>query len=423
MPAWHKGTALAWRARPFGASRFESWCGRFSMKKQKHELLAPAGDFPSLIAAVKSGADAVYFGLQEFNMRDSAKNFKLQDLKKINKITGKNIKRYLTLNTIIYDNEIKKIESIIKKVKPYIDAIICWDLSVIKLCKKHKIPFHISTQASVSNSKAAEFYKKLGAERINLARELNLKQIKKISKILPVEIFIHGAMCVSISGRCFTSQFLQNKSANRGQCTHPCRREYTIKDSENHELKLENNKVISAKDLCTLPFIEKLKKANISAFKIEGRNRNAEYVNTVTKIYRKALDKKLTKKETQSSLKELKKVYNRGFSSGFYLKLPTSDDFSESENGEAKEKKLFVGRIEKYWNKIKVAQVKILTGKLKINNEIYIKGNTTGIIRAKIKSMEINKKQVKEAKKPQDIAIQLPKCRKGDEVYLISKKQ
>lgn len=402
--------------------------------KKKPELLAPAGDFPSLIAAIESGADAVYLGIQEFNMRDSAKNFRISDLKKINTLCktkgkkNKNIKIYLTLNTIIYDSEIKRIESIIKKIskQKLIDAVICWDLSVIQLCKKYNLPFFISTQASVSNSKAAKFYKDLGAKRIVLARELNLKQIKKISKSagIDVECFVHGALCVSISGRCFTSQFLHNKSANRGQCLHPCRREYRIIDEENNELRLQNNKVMSAKDLCTLPFIEKLKKANISSFKIEGRNRNAEYVKTVVSVYRKAIDNRLTKAQQEEALTELKKVYNKGFSSGFYLGSPTADDFSKIENSAAVEKKQIIGKVEKYWKKINVAAVKIFTKKIKIGDEIYIRGKYTGMQKIKVSEMEINHKKVKQAKKGQAVGIKLSKaikCRKGDEVFLIEK--
>jgi len=389
---------------------------------RKIELMAPVGSFPSLHAAIKSGADAVYLGLKEFNMRDSAKNFTVKELDKINSICKENkVKLYLTLNTIIYDNEIKKIEEIIKKVKNKVDAVICWDISVINLCIKHKIPFHVSTQASVSNTETAKFYKKLGAERINLARELNLKDIKKISKIIKVEIFGHGAMCVSISGRCFTSQFLQNRSANRGQCTHPCRRAYKIIDPDGYELKLDNNRVMSAKDLCVLPFIEQIKKSGISALKIEGRNRSPEYVAVVTSVYRKALDKKMTEEDIEESMKKLKKVYNRGFSSGFYLGFPTNGDFTKSDSGEAKEKKLIIGRIENYWKKIGVAHVKIHAIGLKIGDEIYIKGNTTGLIRVRIKSMEINNKKVEKAGKG-DVGIKLPLCRKGDEVYLIVKK-
>ena len=185
----------------------------YSLSRSRSELMAPAGDFPMLSAAVNAGADAVYFGLNAFSMRAAAKNFTIADLNLIEQICKpKKVKRYLTLNTIVYNHELKDIEEIIKQVKNKIDAIICWDFSVIQLCKKYKVPFFISTQASVSNVESAEFYKKLGAKRIVLARELNLRQIKEISKIkgLEIECFVHGAMCVSVSGRCFTSQFLFN---------------------------------------------------------------------------------------------------------------------------------------------------------------------------------------------------------------------
>ncbi len=394
--------------------------------KNKIELLAPAGDFECLTAAINAGADAVYFGLKEFNMRQRAKNFNLTDLKKIKeiceKVKTKKIKRYLTLNTIIYDNELKKVENIIKKSKPFVDAIICSDFSVINLCRKYKVSFHISTQMSVSNVKTAEFFKKLGAERVILARELNLNQIKKISKFISTEIFIHGAMCLAVSGRCLTSQFLFNQSANRGLCIHPCRRYYQVKDNEGNELRLDNNYIFSAKDLCTLSFIEKLKKSGATAFKIEGRNKEPEYIYTVTKIYRKAIDKKLTKKELENSLEELNKVYNKGFSSGFYLKSPTSDDFSRAENSSAKESKQFIGKIYHYYDKIQVGLLKLNTGKLKIGDEIYIIGKTSGVIRHKIESMETQNKQISEAIKGDNIGIRLPKCRKGDEVYKIVKK-
>ena len=388
------------------------------MKTKKPELLAPVGDFRSLAAAIKAKADAIYLGLKEFNMRDSARNFSLADLEKVKKICKENkIKIYLTLNTIIYDNELERIEKVIKKIKNKVDAVICWDLSIIELCKKYKIPFHISTQASISNSKAANFYKKLGAERVILARELNIKQIKEISKILPVEIFIHGAMCVSVSGRCFASQFLHCKSANRGQCRHPCRKSYTITDDEGNQLKLKNNTVMSAKDLCTLPFIEKLKKV-ASAFKIEGRNREPEYVYTTVSVYRKALDKKLSKKELEESMEELTKVYNREFSSGFYLKSPTSDDFTKSENSSASKTKKYIGKIKHYWKNLGVAAVKIEAGKLKLGDEILILGPTT-FEKTTIKSMQSEHKPINEAEKGQTIAIKSPLCRENDELYLI----
>lgn len=391
----------------------------------KYELLAPVGNFAMLHSALEAGADAIYFGLQEFNMRDSAKNFHIKDLKKIRKICNnypQKPKMYLTLNTIIYDKELKKIERIIKNIKGKIDAIICWDFSIINLCKKYKIPFHVSTQASVSNSDSAKFFKKLGAERIVLARELNFKQIKKISKILPIECFAHGAMCVSISGRCFTSQFIHNLSANRGKCAHPCRREWTIKDDGGNELKLSSNRVMSAKDLCTLPFIERMKKAGIKSFKIEGRNRSPEYVSKVVSVYRKALDKKLSKKEISELLNELKKVYNRGLSSGFYLRPPTPEDFSCSENGEQTESKVFIGKVEKYWPKAQAASVKISNSGLKTKEEVYIISKNAPIKRTKIESIESGGKKTYEAKKGESVGIHLPRCSKGDEIYLIKKK-
>ena len=352
--------------------------------KNKFELLAPAGDFPMLVAAINAGADAVYFGLQEFSMRAGAKNFTLKDLPKIKQVCSeKKIKMYLTINTIIYDNELSKVEKIIKSTKNYVDAVICWDFAVIQLCKKHKIPFFISTQASVANKETAKFYKKLGAKRIVLASELNLKQIKEISKIIPVECFCHVAMCVSISGRCFTSQFLFNKSANRGECLHPCRRSYDvflIRDKqEGYKLKLENDKVMSAKDLCTLPFLEEMKKAGITGFKIEGRNRDPRYVDVVTRVYRNALDKKLTKEEIKQELEILKTIYNKEFSSGFYLGLPTSDDFAKIEHSASKEKKHFVGKITNYYSQIQVATIKLVS-QLKIGDKIIVIGPSTGII-------------------------------------------
>lgn len=392
---------------------------------KKLELLAPAGNFAMLVSAVNAGADAVYFGLQKYGMRANAKNFTINDLKKMRAIcnsSSRKTKRYLTLNTIIYDEELENIEKTIKAVKGKVDAIICWDLSIVELCKKYKVPFFISTQASVANSSTAKFYKKLGAKRIILARELNLKQIKKISKILPVECFCHGAMCVAVSGRCFTSQFLFNKSANRGECIHPCRRSYIVKDKqEGYELEIDNDKILSAKDLCTLPFIEQMKKAGITSFKIEGRNRDARYVDAVVRIYRKALDKKLTKKEIEESLEELKKVYNKGFSSGFYLGLPTPEDFARVEHSNATHKKVFIGKVTHYFPQAEVAAIK-LVDKINIGEEICVVGNTTGTVTSKINSIEIKNKKVSSAKKGDEIGIKISLVRKGDEVYKIIKK-
>jgi len=328
----------------------------------------------------------------------------------------------LTLNTIIYNNELKNIEKIIKKIKDKVDAVICWDLSVIELCKKYRIPFIISTQASIANKEAALFYKKLGAKRVVLARELNLKQIKEISKLVEVECFCHGAMCVSESGRCFTSQFLFNKSANRGECLQPCRRSYIIKDEEGNELKLENNKVMSAKDLCTLPFIKQMKKSGITCFKIEGRNRDARYVDKTVRIYKKALEKNLNEQEIKEGLEELEKVYNRGFSSGFYLKLPTSDDFASKENNLSKETKTYVGKVLHYYNKINVAAVRLFSD-LKLNDKIIVIGKETGIVETIVESMQMKGKSIQIGKKNQEIGIKIKSILKNnDEIYKIIKK-
>ena len=395
---------------------------RKTKKDNKYELLAPAGGFSQLVAAVKAGADAVYFGLKDFSMRVNAKNFELKDLKKINEICGKKVKKYLTMNIIIYDDELKKIDRVMEKIKGKVNAIICWDLSVIRLCKKHKIPFHISTQASIANSEAAQFYKDLGAERIVLARELSLKQIKSIHKNVDIDIeaFCHGAMCVAISGRCFMSQDLYGRSANRGMCTQVCRRSYELTDSEGRKLKLEGNTVMSAKDLCTLPFIEELKKAGITSFKIEGRSRDPRYVDMVVRTYRKALDKKLTPEEIESSLEDLNSVYTKGLSSGFYKGVPTNDDFSNVEHSIATKKKSFVGKIIHYYSKASVGEVLIQSSNLKIGDSVSVIGNTTGIENFNIESMEIDGKKIKHTKKGDIVGIQFPvRVRKNDEVYVV----
>ncbi len=397
-------------------------------ENNKFELMAPVGDFPTLTSACKAGADAVYFGISNFSMRTGKKNFKISELGKIRKICNsypRKPKMYLTLNTIIYDNEINKLEKTIKNIKGKIDAVICWDFAVISLCKKYKIPFFISTQSSVSNTKAAEFYKNLGARRIVLARELNLQQIKRIGKIenLEIEVFVHGAMCVSLSGRCFTSQFLFNKSGNRGECLHPCRRTYTVKDDEKgYELKLNKNTVMSAKDLCVLPFMEKLKKMNIKSFKIEGRNRDPRYVETVVGVYRKALDINLGKEEVKRYMKELKSVYNREFSTGFYLGKPMPEDFARVENSAATTYREFLGKVTYFYPKISVALVR-LANKLEKGERIVFIGEKTGAEETEVGEMEIDKKKTVKAEKGSEVGIKIGfKAKKGDEVYKIKER-
>ncbi len=392
---------------------------------KKFELMAPAGNFSSLKTALNAGADSVYFGLPYFSMRSGKNNFKISDLKKIKKIIDSyKAKAYLTLNTIVYDSELKKLEEIVKKAKGNIDAIICWDMAVINLCKKYKVPFFISTQASIANKESLNFYQKLGAKRVVLARELNLKQIKKI--IIPgmdIEVFVHGAMCVSISGRCFISQFLFNKSANRGECFHPCRRSYIVKEEKyNNQLKIENNKVMSAKDLCILPFIEELKKIGVKAFKIEGRNRDERYIDRTVRVYKKALEKKLKREEVIELMKELESVYNRGFSSGFYLGKPTPKDFSEVENSASNVYREFLGKVLHYYPKAGALTIK-LSNRVKKGDEIIIIDDE-GIKEIKIEEMEIEKKRVSSGKKGDLLGINVPfKVSKGVEIYKLKKRK
>jgi len=389
--------------------------------KPKYELMAPAGNFPMLVAAVKAGADAIYFGLNDFSMRASARNFSIADLEEMRAVcdsSERKPKLYLTLNTIIYDEEIESLEQIIEQIKGKVDAVICWDHAVMLQCKKQGIPFFISTQASVANTMAAEYYKELGAQRVVLARELNLEQIQKISKVIDVECFIHGAMCVAISGRCFMSQFSFDRSANRGECNQNCRRSYTVTNDAGNELKVENSRIMSAKDLCTLPFIEKMKEAGVISLKIEGRGRDSRYVDVVTTIYRKALDGALSTDEIQNGIKELEKVFHRQFSSGFYLGQPSIHDFSTTENSAATEVKVGLGKIINYYSKNQVASIK-LTADLAIGDKIAVIGHKTGIVTTIVSSMEIENNAIEQAQKGIEVGVMIPGVRKNDDVYKI----
>lgn len=396
--------------------------------KKKIELMAPVGNFVMLIAACNAGADAVYFGVSDFTMRVGKRNFKISDLNKIKKICDsypRKPKMYLVLNTIVYDEELKKLESLIKKIKGKVDAVICWDLAVIELCKKHKVTFFISTQASVANTLSAEFYKKLGAKRIVLARELNLKQIKKITKIkgIEIEVFIHGAMCVSISGRCLVSQFLNNKSANRGECFQPCRRSYTVRENKyGKELEVENNMIFSAKDLCTLSFIEEIKKSGVNSFKIEGRNRDPRYIECVVRIYREAIDNKLNEKRIRELMLELNDVYNKGFSSGFYLGKPLSSDFATVENSASSVFKEFIGKTIHFYPKVGTVAISLVND-LKEGDDIVFISDKIGSKQLKVSEIQFENKRISKAKKGQKIAIKsIFNIPKNSEVYKLKRK-
>lgn len=401
------------------------------MKKEinRPELLAPAGNWTMLTTAVNNGANAVYLGVENLNMRAKSKNFKVDELSEIVSFCAtNNVDVHLTVNTIVYENELDELDLLIKTAKESgVKYVIGWDMAVINACKKYEIPFCISTQASISNSGAAKFYKDLGADRIVLARELSLEQIKDIKQKVDIEIetFIHGAMCVAVSGRCFMSHELFNKSANRGECIQPCRREYEVIDTDSgNKLILGSDYIMSPKDLNTLEFIDQLIEAGIDSFKIEGRKRSPEYAAKVISTYRKAIDLyfegNLTKEVKIKMIEELGEVYNRGFSHGFYFDEPGADDFAEEYGSVATTKKVYAGKVINYYSKNQIVHVKLEAENLALGDKIYIMGNSSGLIELELKSLMKDEKEILEAVKGDEITFKCSsKVRPRDQVYKV----
>lgn len=399
------------------------------LKKKKVEIVSPASNWPMLVTAVENGASSVYMGIKEFNLRISAPNFSLRELRKVvNYCHQKQVKAYLALNTIIYDRELKQIKKILTKAKEYqVDAIICWDHLVISEALDLGLNVHLSTQACISNSQAAIFYKKIGVKRIVLARELNLKQIAAIKKKVAIEIecFIHGAMCLSLSGRCILSQYLFNRSANRGDCLQPCRRKYRCLDKEEpFEIEVGDRYILSPKDLCTIDILDKIIKSGLDAVKIEGRTKSPEYVKVITQCYREAIDAYYQQKYDQKLIdrlfKKLQTVYNRGFSKGFYLGLPSRNDMATTEGSLSSKKKKYVGKVINYYKKAKVAKIVIEDHTISLGDEILIIGNKTGVKDFIINSMEINHQKISKTEKGSCVGIFLPgPVRCNDKVYIL----
>ncbi|MCG2712750.1 MAG: U32 family peptidase [Candidatus Omnitrophica bacterium] len=402
---------------------------------KKPELVAPAGDWAGLVTAVDSGADSVYFGVKGLNMRNLAGNFDALELKKIMGFLAKRKKQgYLALNVIIMEHELKKVESILIKAKQaQVNGIILWDLAVMSAAKKLNLPIHLSTQASVSNSAALESFVRLGAKRVVLARECPLFDIRKIIRIKKekkincrIEAFIHGAMCISISGRCFLSSYSSGKSANRGECLQYCRREFSIKDlDEEGDYILGKEYALSAKDLCSIDFIDQLIEAGIDAFKIEGRRRAPEYVKVVTAVYRRAIDAYF-EGELTSSLKtmlkgQLQRVFNRGFSNGFYFGVPQN---ASSDKLESTYEKVFLGEVVKFFKKISVAEIRLQNRPLRKGQEILFIGKSTPASFAVAQELQQKHEFVSSIKKGELAGIKLPFIVKPkDKVFLWRKKQ
>ena len=410
------------------------------------ELLAPAGNFISLASALKNGADAVYIGLEEMNMRINASNFSLEDIKKASEMTKEyGAKLYVCTNTIMKDKDIEILKEQLPYIKEYgADGIILSDISLIDLAIENGLEAHMSVQENTTNFYALKALEKLGVKRAILSRELSLEEIKEITRKLKetdssieTEVFIHGAMCMAISGRCFLSYGLYGRSANCGDCLQPCRKEWKLifeedenddvinfSDCDDESFIISNSyddsyrtNFFSPKDMALIEHIGELIEAGIDSFKIEGRARSPDYVATAVKVYREAID--LYQRDPENYqynpewMEELMKVFNRGYDTGFYFNVP----HEISENNQSRFIKKDIGKVVNYYNKIKVAELKIWDD-LAIGDEIMIQGPTTGSITHVIDSMQIDGEAIEKAEKGSNVAIAIDeKLRESDFVY------
>ena len=398
------------------------------MRREDIEIMAPAGSYESLQAAIQAGAGSVYFGAENLNMRSkSSFNFTLNDLQTIVEHCRKHhIKTYLTLNTVLYNEDLKEMRSIINTAKDSgITAIIASDIAAIQYARSVGMEVHISTQLNVSNIESLKFFAQF-ADVVVLARELNLEQIKEIAKaiekenitgpsgnLIRIELFIHGALCMAISGKCYLSLHTKNYSANRGKCLQICRRSYIVKDKESErELEIDNEYIMSPKDLSTITFLNKILDAGVQVLKIEGRARSPEYVKTVTKCYHEAVDAyfegEYTKEKIQEWQSRLATVFNRGFWNGYYLGQKLGE-WSHQYGSQATQRKIYVGKITNYYKKIRIAEFLPEANTLNVNDEIMIIGPTTGVIQSTVNEIRVDNKNVEES--PRKIKCSIPLSR------------
>lgn len=401
------------------------------------ELMAPVGSWEALHAAIEAKADSIFFGLEGLNMRsNSSYNFTLDDLDEIVKICKKNkVKTYVTLNSIIYDEDIPLMKELCVAIqKRGADAVIACDMAVMQYAKSIGLDVHISTQANVCNIEAVRFFSKFSDVMV-LARELSLEQIRSIGeriekeeirgpsgKLVEIEIFVHGAFCISVSGKCHMSLLTLNSSANRGQCVQNCRRKYRVIDEQtNQELMLENHHVMSPKDLCTIEFLDQILASKVKVLKIEGRGRSAEYVSTVVSTYKQAIEAIQNDTYTPENIAlwkaKLSTVYNRGFWDGYYLGRNVAE-WSGNPGSQATRYKTYVGKIAKYYPKIQVAEALIESASLELGNEFLVTGTKTGVVEGKVESLHTDK-PVKIAEKGVLVAFPISKpVRKNDKLYI-----
>ncbi|WP_429223717.1 peptidase U32 family protein [Methanobacterium oryzae] len=387
------------------------------------ELLSPARDFTALNAAIKNGADSVYVGIEGCNMRANVANFTLDTLKDaVKQCHDVHKKIYVCTNTIMKNNDIAYFKEILPVLCSYdVDALIISDFGALKLAIDEGIDVHLSIQANISNYESLNLLEELGVKRVVLSRELSLLEIKEIKENtnLEIETFIHGAMCVAISGRCFLSSTLYEKSANCGKCLQPCRKSWKLisEDDEEFELVQTENEshILSPKDLCMIEHVPELIEAGIDAFKIEGRARPADYVATVTKSYREAINSYEIDnwKLDENWIKDLKSVFNRGFDTGFYFKTP----YKTSQYNEATYIKKDIGSVVNYYRNVSAAEIRLWED-LESGDEIIIQGNKTGSIIQNVESMQIEGKTIKKAHKGQNVGLLVKdKVRPNDIIY------
>lgn len=407
--------------------------------KKRVELLSPAGSFDSMQAAINAGADAIYFGVEQLNMRTvSSKTFTVQDIKEVaERCKAHNVKAYITLNTVMYDHDRQLLQTILKKVKEHqIDAVIASDFAVIEQCITMNIPVHVSTQANVSNIDAVKFYARF-SDVIVLARELTLTQTENICKEIKrkdirgvsgesvkIEIFGHGALCMAISGKCYLSLHTQNASANRGACQQNCRHAYEVTDKETGQaLLIDNEYIMSPKDLCTIDFLDEVVNSGIDVLKLEGRSKGADYVYEITKCYREALDAveegTYTKEKIEDWMKRLATVYNRGFWDGYYLGRKLGE-WTPNPGSAATERKLYIGKATKYYPKIGIGEFLVETGSLKIGDTLMVSGAHIGMMKETMQTLVVNGLEAGEAKRGDKITFPVPaKVTHNDKLYKI----
>lgn len=407
------------------------------MKRDDFEIMAPAGSHESLVAAIQGGADAIYFGIENLNMRaGSAGNFKAGELKDITTLChSEGIKCYLAVNVVVYDNELSQIKSIIKSAADAdVDAIIGTDIATITAVRDVGMPLHLSTQVNITNSEAVKYYSKY-ADIMVLARELTLSQIRDIydyilrnnitgpsGDLVKLEAFIHGALCMAISGKCYLSLHENNHSANRGSCYQTCRKGYIITERESgYELEIDNEYIMSPKDLCTIGFLNKIIDSGIRVMKIEGRARPAEYVKIVTSCYNEALNSIIEGTYNEDKIEQwrnrLATVFNRGFWDGYYLGQRLGE-WSHRYGSSSTMTKSYLGKITNYFTKIGVAEIKLENGNLLPGDNIYITGPTTGVIELTVDEIRVNLKPVEKACKGDLCSIPVGTfLRRSDKVY------